>query len=498
MTKKFLSFALAVIIFFSGTNFIFASDKAVFEYKNPRDIIITRPANNFQTYSDHVSLFGACDYDYPLYINEKEIDYTEHGFFSSYENLNDGENIFVLENGNHKKEVCVIKKKIEQNPDISSLDEIKLFDSKKCGIVTRDNISHRTRPDEANDDLVEPLVKNTMVNILGETKEYYFISDRTFIYKEAVDCFDGELPENQISGISFDLENKEIKFKMNINSLYKVDLNPSKVNLVIYDSSLIDNFDYQIVNNELIKDINLTENGENRSVEVLIELQDNVKTNGYKIRFEDNCLILGLKILPEKNFSDSPLHGIKVVVDAGHGGDDFGTLGPAGVKYLNEKDINLMIAKKLKESLELLGAKVLMIRDADIFVPLTERVEQIKQFMPDFSVSIHGNSRLETKNYLEASGLIVYHTFNINNAPVIIKEALAENLNFVRDTQVSNLALTRITNCPAVLIETSFLSNPYDYERLINETEQENIANSIAYAIRKYFGPQSIAMRIKK
>ena len=134
-----------------------------------------------------------------------------------------------------------------------------------------------------------------MVNILGETKEYYFISDRTFIYKEAVDCFDGELPENQISGISFDLENKEIKFKMNINSLYKVDLNPSKVNLVIYDSSLIDNFDYQIVNNELIKDINLTENGENRSVEVLIELQDNVKTNGYKIRFEDNCLILGLK-----------------------------------------------------------------------------------------------------------------------------------------------------------------------------------------------------------
>lgn len=497
MTKKFLSLMLAILIFFSGTNFVFASDfyndgDFIPEYKNPRDIIITRPTNNFQTYSDHISLFGACDYDYPLYINGKEIDYTEHGFFASYETLNEGENIFVLENGDHKKEICVIKKRIEENPDISYLDEIKLFDSKKYGIVTRDNISHRTRPDEANDDLVEPLVNGTMTNILGETKEYYFISDKTFIYKESVDVFDGELPENQISDVSLDTNNKELKFAMNVNSLYKVDLDSNKVALVVYDTHLVDNFDYRIEDNDLIKDVSIeakkdAANNQKCFVEVLIDLQNDVKTNGYYVKFEDNNLVLGLKKLPDTNFIKSRLDGIKVVVDAGHGGDDFGTLGPAGVKYLNEKDINLIIAKRLKEGLELLGAEILMIRDSDVFVPIAERVTKIKQFMPDISVSIHGNSRLEIRNYLEASGLIVYHTFNINDAPLKIKSALAERLVFVRDTQVSNLALTRITNCPAILIEISFLSNPYDYERLININEQGNIANAITYAIQKYF-----------
>ena len=74
-----------------------------------------------------------------------------------------------------------------------------------------------------------------------------------------------------------------------------------------------------------------------------------------------------------------------------------------------------MIANKLAEHLKNLGAEVIMNRTEDIFVPLADRVKNIKENKPDFSISIHGNSRLETRDYLATSGLIVYHTFKINS-----------------------------------------------------------------------------------
>lgn len=485
MIKKFFSVVMACVIFFANTNFILAADFFP-EYQNPKDIIITRPTNNFQTYGENISLYGACDYDYPLYVNDKEVKYTEHGFFASYEKLNDGENIFVLKNGEHEKKICVIKKIAKSNP--TNLNgEIKIFETKKSGVVVKDNISHRSRPDEANDDLIEPLVKGTLVNILGETDEYYFISDKTFIYKESVDIFDDELEENKIYSIDFDLNSPEIKFVMDRNSLYQVNQNGNEIELAIFDSSLDENFDFDLENNFLIEKMDYKHDDEKESVNFKINLNENIKTNGYEVKFENNNLILRLQLLPELNSHEKKLDGVKIVVDAGHGGKDFGTLGPAGTKYLNEKDINLMIANKLAEHLKNLGAEVIMNRTNDIFVPLADRVKNIKENKPDFSISIHGNSRLETKDYLAASGLIVYHTFNINNAPEFISNSLSQKLDFVREHQISNLALTRITNCPAILVETSFLSNPSDYEKLIKPEEQNKIAQAIANSVPEYF-----------
>ena len=486
MIKKIFFVLMVYVIFFSSTNFIWAEDIFFREYQNPKDIIITRPTNNFQTNEENISLYGACDYNYPLYINGTEIKYTEHGFFASYEKLNDGENIFVLKNGEHEKKICVIKKMPESNPKKLN-SEIKFFETKKSGVVTRDNISHRTRPDEENDDLIEPLVKGTLVNILGETDEYYFISDKTFIYKEVVDILDGELAENKIKEIDFNLNSPEIKFFMDRNSLYRVNQNGNEIELIIFDSSLGENFNFDLKNNFLIEKMNYKYNDEKKSVSFKMDLNKNIKTHGYEIKFENNNLILRLQLLPALNLNEKNLDGVKIVVDAGHGGNDFGTLGPAGIKYLNEKDINLMIANKLAEHLKNLGAEVIMNRTDDTFVSLAERVKNIKENKADFSISIHGNSRLETKDYLGASGLIVYHTFNINNAPEFISNSLSQKLDFVLNHKISNLALTRITNCPAVLIETSFLSNPNDYERLINPEEQNKIAQAIANSVQEYF-----------
>ena len=298
---------------------------------------------------------------------------------------------------------------------------------------------------------------------------------------------DGELAENKIKEIDFNLNSPEIKFFMDRNSLYRVNQNGNEIELIIFDSSLGENFNFDLKNNFLIEKMNYKYNDEKKSVSFKMDLNKNIKTHGYEIKFENNNLILRLQLLPALNLNEKNLYGVKIVVDAGHGGNDFGTLGPAGIKYLNEKDINLMIANKLAEHLKNLGAEVIMNRTDDTFVSLAERVKNIKENKADFSISIHGNSRLETKDYLGASGLIVYHTFNINNAPEFISNSLSQKLDFVLNHKISNLALTRITNCPAVLIETSFLSNPNDYERLINPEEQNKIAQAIANSVQEYF-----------
>ena len=79
----------------------------------------------------------------------------------------------------------------------------------------------------------------------------------------------------------------------------------------------------------------------------------------------------------------------KVVIDAGHGGNDPGAIGRTGLK---EKDLVLDVAKRLKEQLNENGVEVVMTRDRDKFIPLEKRSQIANESGVDFFVSIHANS----------------------------------------------------------------------------------------------------------
>ena len=84
------------------------------------------------------------------------------------------------------------------------------------------------------------------------------------------------------------------------------------------------------------------------------------------------------------------LHRIhKIVVDAGHGGKDTGTVSARGMK---EKRVNLEVAQKVKERLEAAGLEVLMTRNADVFIPLSERAAIANKNGADLFISIHANA----------------------------------------------------------------------------------------------------------
>lgn len=91
------------------------------------------------------------------------------------------------------------------------------------------------------------------------------------------------------------------------------------------------------------------------------------KLFGYKSYYtDDNRLIIEVKKFPDINKS-TPLKGLKIAIDAGHGGTELGAIGCLND---NEKDVNLEISKILKEKLETNGANVIMTREDDSFVGL--------------------------------------------------------------------------------------------------------------------------------
>jgi N-acetylmuramoyl-L-alanine amidase len=215
----------------------------------------------------------------------------------------------------------------------------------------------------------------------------------------------------------------------------------------------------------------------------------------------------------------------RIVVDAGHGGHDPGTIGRAG---LQEKDLVLDVAQRLAPLIRSeLKAEVVMTRDSDVFIPLEERTAIANSKGADLFLSIHANSSRNTR----ARGIETYF-LNFAKDPHAEEVAARENaisaatlkdlqglvkaiaLNskidesrdfaaMVQEAMVGNLrrhnagALNRGVhaapfyvligaNMPSILAEIAFVSHP-DEERLLKTQEyRERVAQSLLEGVRGY------------
>lgn len=196
-----------------------------------------------------------------------------------------------------------------------------------------------------------------------------------------------------------------------------------------------------------------------------------------------------------------------VVIDAGHGGRDGGAVGRAGTI---ERDINLKIAKHLRDILVARGVGVTMTREnekslANPFAKnqkksdMEERRKIIERVAPDLIVSIHLNSLQTHPAVRGAQVFFAKPAGGAKNAGDTagggcatpaqkyasqIQDALnGGNLHFNRKAAVGDYFMLNCTAYPSVLVECGFLSNAND-EKLLNTTEyQKMLANFIAQGI---------------
>jgi len=218
----------------------------------------------------------------------------------------------------------------------------------------------------------------------------------------------------------------------------------------------------------------------------------------------------------------------RIVIDAGHGGHDTGTIGPDG---LMEKDVVLDVALRLGRLLETrLGADVIYTRDDDTFIPLETRTAIANEHQADLFISIHANSSSDP----DARGVETYY-LNFTSDPdaldvaarenavsqrsifqlqdlvkkITLKDKIDESRELATDVQESlyaGLAAKHSStlrdrgvkkapfvvligaNMPSILAEISFLSNPTDEASLETPEYRQKIAEALYKGIAKYAG----------
>lgn len=177
---------------------------------------------------------------------------------------------------------------------------------------------------------------------------------------------------------------------------------------------------------------------------------------------------------------------MKITIDPGHGGNEFGAIGCLGDK---EKDVNLSISQKLKEKLENAGAKVATTRIDDTAISLTKRVEISQNNKADVFISIHNNALPDFAAKSNRSGSSVYYFYPqskelANRILDVLTGELCMNNDKVRQ---ESFAVIRNTESPAVLIELGYMINPEDNAKLIDCDFQEKAADAILHGLENYF-----------
>lgn len=200
------------------------------------------------------------------------------------------------------------------------------------------------------------------------------------------------------------------------------------------------------------------------------------------LRYYYTGIKFGEMEMPE---ADKPLKGVKLVLDAAHGGescsDSRGSLGS------REKDINLDIVLKLKDLLSADGAEVFATRSSDVSMVLSDRAGISNEKRPDFFLSIGQNSFPNSS----ASGTeIYYYRGDVQGEKLasLIIEELCSSLGVKnRGVRTADFYLLREVKASALIIQLLYISNPNDEALLIDENFRQNAAKAIYGAIRKYY-----------
>ncbi|MBY9022585.1 N-acetylmuramoyl-L-alanine amidase [Pseudomonas fluorescens] len=228
-----------------------------------------------------------------------------------------------------------------------------------------------------------------------------------------------------------------------------------------------------------------------------------------------------------------PKRDIMVVVDPGHGGKDPGAIGAKGER---EKDVVLSIAQLLARRLKReKGFDVKLVRNDDFFVPLRKRVEIARQHKADMFISVHADAAPR----LTASGASVYclseggatsatarfmaqrengvdllgatSLLNLKDKDPMLAGVILDmsmNATIAASLQLGNTVLSSLAgittlhqkrveqagfavlkspDVPSILVETGFISNARDSQRLVTARHQQAVADGLFEGLQRYF-----------
>lgn len=224
---------------------------------------------------------------------------------------------------------------------------------------------------------------------------------------------------------------------------------------------------------------------------------------------------------------------IVIAIDAGHGGEDPGAIGPGGVR---EKDIVLKIAQELQRQINAeKGFRAELVRTGDYFIPLRRRTEIARKKGADLFVSVHadaapratafgasvfalsdsgatsetarwladsenrsdliggaGNVKLDDKDAMLAGVLLDLSMTASLSSSLDVGQKVLSNMGRItplhkKRVEQAGFMVLKSPDMPSILVETGFISNPGESKKLANRSHQQALARSIHTGIRQFF-----------
>jgi N-acetylmuramoyl-L-alanine amidase len=321
---------------------------------------------------------------------------------------------------------------------------------------------------------------------------------------------------------------------------------PERLIIDLSGANLSGDFSQLALNNTVIRSIRSGHFGQG-GTRIVLDLSGPVQLNSFLLPPQDgqgHRLVLDLKTsaplqmaaapLPEPIFDKAhPKRDIIVVVDPGHGGKDPGAIGSKGER---EKDVVLSIAQLLAKRLKReKGYDVKLVRNDDFFVPLRKRVEIARKHNADMFISVHADAAPR----LTASGASVYclseggatsatarfmaerengadllgatSLLNLKDKdPMLAGVILDMSMNATiaaslqlgstvlgslagittlhqKRVEQAGFAVLKSPDVPSILVETGFISNARDSQRLVTARHQQAVADGLFDGLQRYF-----------
>ncbi|WGL15086.1 N-acetylmuramoyl-L-alanine amidase [Microbulbifer bruguierae] len=279
-----------------------------------------------------------------------------------------------------------------------------------------------------------------------------------------------------------------------------------------------------------------------RDLRVVLDLKQPVNPRSFALRRHEQLpdrLVIDLHDrdkVEEKTIEQVQVRGerdIVIAIDAGHGGEDPGALGPGGVR---EKDVVLAISRQLHKALDREpGFSARLVRTGDYYIPLRDRVKKGRQLRADLFVSIHADafSRKEARgagvyavssrgatsetarflaqrenesDLIGGAGSLSLSDKDDTLAGVLLDLAMTATMNTSLDVGTSvlnslgsfthlhkkkveqaNFSVLRNPDVPSILVESGFITNPQEARRLRDPAFQKRMAEKLSEGIVAHF-----------
>lgn len=318
---------------------------------------------------------------------------------------------------------------------------------------------------------------------------YYGLSLGGYILKSAVEIETGPASAvSQVSGVTLQKTDKGEKLVISgtRRPSYKGTLTEDSLTVNVRNLS---GWPSQSLSSTLCTAIDAQQNSDG-SVTITFRFHQNARIAGWDVLFDGdtNDMSIYLRQKPTIDWnSATPLSGVTIALDPGHGGSDPGAMGVPGTTGPAENLLNLANSYALRSRLTAMGADVHILQE-NTDSSLDQRLALSQKYDADLFISSHHNSLSETVDSNSVSGVEVYYWNDWSGA---FAQKIGNNLSAqtgrkLRAVTQSWYRVTMMYACPAVLVESGFVCNPSEYGNLANEYSMYRYANAVTDAVLQY------------